>query len=227
MECSCSLLDLTYCQIQTTSDYPDILKHENNLVTMKERLFKSYPDSEISWFHYIRLKNHQSKVYLGNSLPIRYWDFVGGPSPNEVWANRGANGIDGQISSFLGWVLSSRSQIHSYIGVFGDLTAFYDIQSFWIYHQYKEKFKKLNIQIWIINNQGGQIFQKLLRDPVFLNQHSLRFNKISEMFDITYYRFESPAQCDDSVLKTPGLKIIEVLPNMEQQMHFDREWSQV
>jgi len=227
LERSGAISDLTCCQIEVTTEYPNILKQKEHLSKTKEQLIKSYPDSEISWFHCIRNMTQNSYVYLGNSLPIRYWDFVEGPTPNEVWANRGANGIDGQISSFLGWVLSHHDQTHPFVGIFGDLTAFYDMQAFWIYHKYKEQFELLDIQIWIINNQGGQIFQKLLQDPVFINQHSLRFDKLFEMFCILYHRFESFEKFDDSLLKFRGLKVIEVIPNMEQQKLFDQHWSKL
>ena len=42
-------------------------------------------------------------VFLGNSLPIREWDLAADPSqPAELSASRGLNGIDGQLSTFLG-----------------------------------------------------------------------------------------------------------------------------
>lgn len=43
-------------------------------------------------------------IYLGNSMPVRYWNsFAQTSIPTEnVRANRGANGIDGQISGFWG-----------------------------------------------------------------------------------------------------------------------------
>ena len=63
-------------------------------------------------------------IYLGNSMPVRYWNsFAQMAVPTEnVRANRGANGIDGQISGFLG--VSARCS-RSWALV-GDLTAMYD-----------------------------------------------------------------------------------------------------
>ena len=52
-------------------------------------------------------------IYLGNSMPVRYWNsFAQTAIPTEnVRANRGANGIDGQISGFLG--VSARCSVPS------------------------------------------------------------------------------------------------------------------
>ena len=61
-----------------------------------------------------------SLVYLGNSLPIREWDLYATRRRRFSFAaNRGANGIDGQLSTFLGMAEDGRENWC----VVGDLTA--------------------------------------------------------------------------------------------------------
>ena len=71
-----------------------------------EELLESYLDSEPGLMR--ALSAHASSgsgVFLGNSLPIREWnDFAQWDRPvPEIRANRGVNGIDGQLSTWLGW----------------------------------------------------------------------------------------------------------------------------
>lgn len=65
-------------------------------------------------------------VFVSASLPIRYVDWFRPPlaSPPEVHANRGVNGIDGVIASFLG-AASARDRFAAL--VIGDVAARYDL----------------------------------------------------------------------------------------------------
>ena len=76
-----------------------------------------------------------SLLFLGNSLPIREWDQVasyGEPHKNLKYiANRGANGIDGLISTFLGACELDRTNFC----LVGDLSALYDLSALWIFNQ--------------------------------------------------------------------------------------------
>ncbi|MFN4173617.1 MAG: thiamine pyrophosphate-binding protein, partial [Parachlamydiaceae bacterium] len=98
-----------------------------------------------------------SLIYLGNSLPIREWDKAATPRQKHfrIEASRGLNGIDGQISTFLGL---SEAKRHN-IGIFGDLTTLYDLQALW----FLASLDHPNIQIVIINNGGGMIFDQMYR----------------------------------------------------------------
>ncbi len=127
------------------------------------------------------------RLFLGNSLPIREWDLVASREPRgiEVGANRGANGIDGQLSTFLGWCRPGPNY-----ALVGDLTALYDLNAPWIIPQLDIA---IGIRIFIINNGGGRIFSRVpalrridggVRDRIIENSHSLRFGAWAEMFGI-------------------------------------------
>ena len=72
-----------------------------------------------------------------------------------VRANRGANGIDGQISSWLG---ASAAEQNAW-GIFGDLTALYDIAGLKMLSQVECRGRVLVV----INNGGGKIFGNVPR----------------------------------------------------------------
>lgn len=127
-----------------------------------------------------------ARVYLGNSLPIREWDLVAARDRAfEYEANRGANGIDGQLSTFFGWCDPSRDNVC----VVGDLTTIYDLNAPWIVPQLGHD----RFRIVIVNNGGGRIFGRVaslraldasLRERVIENVHAVRFDHWAAMWNI-------------------------------------------
>jgi len=128
-----------------------------------------------------------SRVYLGNSLPIREWDLVATRAKHFAYeANRGANGIDGQLSTFFGQCDPARNNVC----VVGDLTAIYDFNAPWIVPQLPPD---LRFRIVIVNNGGGRIFSRvaslnaldaMTRERIIENAHALRFDDWARMWNI-------------------------------------------
>lgn len=144
--------------------------------------YQTDPTSEAAQIHHLsQLIPEGSLVYLGNSLPIRHWDLAAGLRRFEVFANRGVNGIDGQISTFLGLCSEAKENW----AVIGDLTALYDLAAPWILPQLAAK----KIAIVVVNNGGGQIFKKMYSSEVFLNAHQLHFEGLSAFWKLKYERW--------------------------------------
>ena len=188
------------------------LERESRLLSLIEQL----PLSEPSWF--LRLQQQtslNSLLFLGNSMPIRYWDLVGGTHEkhsNEVYSSRGANGIDGQMSTFLGCTKEGVENVC----VLGDLTTLYDLSAPWVVRQLSQR----SIHIFVINNGGGQIFKQIFDDKNFENSHNLKFENWAKMFDAKYFKWQELS--DVSHLPKNSLNIIEVVPNNAQTEKF---WS--
>jgi len=143
-----------------------------------EKILDDEPQSELSMIRALsrELAPH-TRVYLGNSLPIREWDLAAERKPFEYEANRGANGIDGQLSTFFGWCAPDAINV----AILGDLTALYDLNAPWIVPQLDARF-----EIVIINNRGGRIFERVATADrrLVINDHDLHFDKWGEMFGI-------------------------------------------
>ncbi len=122
-----------------------------------------------------------SFVYLGNSLPIREWNRFAtfADCGFTIGENRGANGIDGQVSSFLGW---ARPGVENW-AVLGDLTALYDLSALWALRHLDD----LLLRIVVINNGGGRIFQRMFQNPRFQNRHATTFGAWAEMWGAEHY----------------------------------------
>ena len=147
-------------------------------------LLQKHPLSEPALIRDFSQKIPQhSLLFLGNSLPIREWNGVATYAPDKkikFLGQRGANGIDGLISSFLGTIEPNRANWC----LIGDLSALYDLSSLWAFHQLK---KKPACFIVVVNNSGGQIFSSLFNNPLFINAHSLNFKGWAEMWGFHYY----------------------------------------
>ncbi len=88
-----------------------------------DELTQKFPDAEISYFKKINdLIAEKSKVYLGNSLVIRFFELT--QTKNfEIFGNRGVNGIDGQLASAIGLAMGTKDDVYC---ILGDVTTFYD-----------------------------------------------------------------------------------------------------
>jgi 2-succinyl-5-enolpyruvyl-6-hydroxy-3-cyclohexene-1-carboxylate synthase len=107
-----------------------------------------------------------SLLYLSNSLSIRLWERHNPDQKKNFHyrANRGVNGIDGQVSSFLGAAASSQNMQESKTKpeswmLVGDLTLLYDSNGLDFLRFLRNS--SLPTRIVLLDNGGGQIFRKL------------------------------------------------------------------
>jgi 2-succinyl-5-enolpyruvyl-6-hydroxy-3-cyclohexene-1-carboxylate synthase len=127
----------------------------------------------------------KSHVYLGNSLPIRIWDQTAARNPKglRITASRGLNGIDGQISTFLGLCRPDQENW----AILGDLTTLYDLAGPWFIPQ----MKSMPFTIVVLNNGGGRIFEPLFPIPQMINAHTLNFKPLADLWGLDYERWET------------------------------------
>lgn len=199
-----------------------------SVATIPSRLSEiidAYPKSEPAWIRHLSLAIPAgARVFLGNSLPIREWNLAAShaKSGTAFFANRGANGIDGIVSTFLG---VSATACESWL-VIGDLSTLYDLSAPWILNQLLTGKRR----IVVINNGGGKIFSRVdsLRSlpdaarEVIENHHSLAFESWARMWGMSYLRAESPEQL---VGLPVGNAVIEIAPDAEETEVFWKKWS--
>lgn len=172
-------------------------------------LLARYPNSEQGMIYQLSKWMKGDSLYLGNSLPIREWDSSSSHDypPARVAANRGANGIDGQISTFLGWAHPNSENWC----LIGDLTALYDLSSLWATSQIDAK----KIRIVVINNGGGQIFHRMFKKEIFVNKHDLSFEYWAKMWNWSYEKWHTIPGVE-AKQNLADLQIIELCPDWEQ-----------
>jgi 2-succinyl-5-enolpyruvyl-6-hydroxy-3-cyclohexene-1-carboxylate synthase len=192
-------------------DFFHWLENDRKYQSEIENLFQLYPLSEAALVHELSKRvSSNAFVYLGNSLPIREWDAYADHYEKNLYvqANRGMNGIDGQISTFFGACSKSRSNW----GIVGDLTAIYDLAAPWILKEMKE----IDVNLVIINNGGGKIFHRLFPLKEIQNLHPFRFKSLAELWQISYETYtQIPNKIEDK-----GQRLIEIIPSEEETISF-------
>lgn len=94
----------------------------------------------------------QCALHLANSSVVRYAQLFTIPDTVEVCCNRGTSGIEGSLSTAVGYAAASTKL--NFV-VIGDLSFFYDMNALWNNHFGS------NLRILLLNNGGGEIFHTL------------------------------------------------------------------
>lgn len=144
--------------VEPWGDVLDHLRDAGRRQARIDELLEAFPASEPAMVRTLSAyASLASSLYLGNSLPVREWNqFAQWRRPvTDVRANRGANGIDGQLSTWLGWTADAPDAW----ALVGDLTALYDLAAPALLGQAQPAGRVLAV----INNAGGRIFDRLPR----------------------------------------------------------------
>ncbi len=94
-------------------------------------------------------------LYVGNSMPVRDLDgyLPAGPRTIRCLGNRGANGIDGVVSSALG---AAAADVGPVVLIVGDVSFLHDLNAL-----LAARLQRLSATIVLVNNDGGGIFSFL------------------------------------------------------------------
>ncbi|WP_395717387.1 2-succinyl-5-enolpyruvyl-6-hydroxy-3-cyclohexene-1-carboxylic-acid synthase [Prosthecobacter sp.] len=187
---------------------------------------EKFEQSEPNWMRkLIEVIPARSRVFLGNSLPIRELNLaLKSAQPGvDFFANRGANGIDGLVSTFLGVSASHREECWLIVG---DLSTLYDLAAPWVIAQMDHP----KLRIVVINNGGGKIFSRVnsLRAlsekslAVIENRHELGFEPWAQMWGMEYVQTDDASDLVD-LLHVPI--VIEIRPNPLQTEAFWKDWQ--
>lgn len=183
-----------------------------------------HPDSEPAQFRVLsEMIPADAILFTGNSMPIREWNLCAHPeSPHHARALRGANGIDGNLSAFLGLAADAREAW----GIVGDLTALYDASALWMLAQMECPV----LRIVIIQNSGGKIFSRLpsLRNltvnerRLMENPHQTSFHGWASQWGLAH-RIHHGSLSSLPVL--PDRVVLELHPDSAATESFWHDWG--
>ncbi|WP_430784629.1 2-succinyl-5-enolpyruvyl-6-hydroxy-3-cyclohexene-1-carboxylic-acid synthase [Virgibacillus flavescens] len=172
-----------------------------------------------------------STLYVGNSMAVRDLDtfFMTTPKKLAVLANRGANGIDGMVSSGLGAAASGQPTTL----LLGDLSFFHDMNGLLAAKHYR-----INLTILLINNDGGGIFSFLPQQEnkeqfelLFGTPHGIDFSHAIDMYGGTHEVVTNINQLEDKLFASyqlEGLSVIEVKTDRNHNLEWHREqWKNI
>ncbi|WP_010678522.1 2-succinyl-5-enolpyruvyl-6-hydroxy-3-cyclohexene-1-carboxylic-acid synthase [Bacillus timonensis] len=204
----------------------NIVKENVNMVHKEESLFEGKVFTELQ-----EILPVGSSLFVGNSMPIRDLDtfFMNNEKSIHVLGNRGANGIDGLVSTAMG--ISSQNE--KTVLVIGDLSFYHDLNGL-----LAAKHHQLNITIVLINNDGGGIFsflpqsheekhfETLFGTPIGLDyEHAVKMygGKFTSVKDWVEFRAAIVASFNGQ-----GLHVVEVKTDRQENVMIHRKmWNNV
>ncbi|MCI5052204.1 MAG: 2-succinyl-5-enolpyruvyl-6-hydroxy-3-cyclohexene-1-carboxylic-acid synthase [Simkaniaceae bacterium] len=140
---------------------------------------------ELCFFYDLNeLINENSALFIGNSMPIREANHLLFPDKmGPVFANRGASGIDGNLSTAIGICRGLEMPL---VAIVGDLTFLHDVSAL-------SMLRDDPILIIVINNNGGGIFsfqpiaaEVEIFEEYFATPQEINLKKIAESYGIDY-----------------------------------------
>ncbi|MGX0250959.1 2-succinyl-5-enolpyruvyl-6-hydroxy-3-cyclohexene-1-carboxylate synthase [Staphylococcus hominis] len=155
-------------------------------------------------------------LFVSNSMPIRDVDNLLFDSEVEVYANRGANGIDGVISTALGIAVHKRVTL-----LIGDLAFYHDMNGLLM-----AKLNDIHINIVILNNDGGGIFSYLPQktaaeqyfERLFGTPTGLNFEYTAMLYDFSFKRLNNITDFSQVSFSNMNSYIYEMITNREDNL---------
>lgn len=152
LDCFLSILDKNSSGEST--NFVTLWKNKSDELEKKSNDYQSQlPFCDLSIFKQLfPLLPVNAALQLGNSSTIRNAQLFSLGNNISVYCNRGTSGIDGSLSTAVGF---AAAHPHLTFLVIGDLSFFYDVNGLWNRHISK------NLRILLVNNGGGEIFHLL------------------------------------------------------------------
>ncbi|MCY0884302.1 MAG: thiamine pyrophosphate-dependent enzyme, partial [Firmicutes bacterium] len=152
-------------------------------------------------------------VLAGNSMPVRDLDsfYWGSDPPLRLWGNRGANGIDGVVSTALGLAAGAGRAV----AILGDLSFYHDMNGL-----LAAKWHRLQGAVVVVNNDAGGIFRYLpqaalpgdLYRELFDTPHGIDFSGVATLYGLPYRRAATVGEVEEALARAEvegGLWVID------------------
>lgn len=181
-------------------------------------------ESKAAWL-ISQLLPANTPLFIANSMPVRDVEFFWKPNSLRIkpYFNRGANGIDGSLSTALGIAHQHHTSLGS-IMLTGDLALLHDTNGFLL----RNKFLG-HLTIVLINNNGGGIFEMLPIanfDPpfedFFATPQNINFADLCVTYGVDYELISSWHQLEEKlrILPSQGIRVLEIPTNRKR----DAQW---
>lgn len=166
---------------------------EDKVNQLRDEFIENLEFSDLKAFELIGQKIPENTViHLGNSSPVRYALIHQRVENAMYFSNRGTAGIDGCLSTAVGFA-SDSDKLNTII--LGDLSFFYDSNALW------NKYIGANLRIIVIHNGGGNIFG-MIKGPSdspafeehFFTGNTHKAEVLAKAFGLDYFKAENEAE---------------------------------
>lgn len=172
-------------------------------------------------------------IFIANSMPVRDVEYFWKPNNLEIqpFFNRGANGIDGTLSTALGIAHRSVSgaelRHQPCVMLTGDLALLHDSNGFLLSHKLVG-----HLTIVLINNRGGGIFEMLpisQFDPpfeeFFATPQEIDFAQLCATYNVEYELITGWEQLQQRLNPLPekGMRVLELRTDRKADAKWRKE----
>lgn len=184
--------------------HEEFISREQNLSDMKitEQLLEFIPANSV--------------LQLANSTSVRWTQLFPARPDLTYVCNRGTSGIDGSLSTAVGYATSTNKLT---VFLTGDLSFIYDSNGLW------NNVLPPNLKIIVMNNNGGNIFRfigdkELMKDSLdyFTTPHQVNIEMLSRAYGVDYLQCTSSENLSDiltELFNTANTTILEIKTNSE------------
>jgi len=184
--------------------HQEFISSEHNLSDMKitEQLLEFIPENSV--------------LQLANSTSVRWTQLFPARPDLTYVCNRGTSGIDGSLSTAVGYATSTNKLT---VFLTGDLSFIYDSNGLW------NNLLPPNLKIIVMNNNGGNIFRfigdkELMKDSLdyFTTPHRVNIEMLSRAYGVDYLQCTSSENLSDTLTElfnTANTSILEIKTNSE------------
>ncbi|KAI3796239.1 hypothetical protein L1987_38906 [Smallanthus sonchifolius] len=190
--------------------------------------------------------DYGSAMFVGNSMPIRDADMYGnGSSLGEctrgndtssvsgfpfhwiqVAGNRGASGIDGLLSTAVGYAVGHNKRV---VCVIGDVSFLHDTNGLALL---KQRISREQMTIIVINNHGGAIFSLLpiantaeeeILNKYFYTSHNVGIQNLCSAHGVKHVHVHTKAELQNALIKSQHEEadcVIEVESSIDANANF-------
>lgn len=178
-------------------------------------------EGKVAWLLSQKLPLNTS-IFIANSMSVRYAEFFWQKNHKQfnVYFSRGANGIDGTLSTALGVAYQNEITIL----LTGDLALLHDTNGFLI----NKNFQGCLI-ILLMNNNGGGIFEMLpisnyknVFESYFATPQNINFEQLTKTYNIEYQLMENWGKLEKQLTKLPsdGIHLWEIKTNRKNDINY-------
>lgn len=189
----------------------------NQILSNNDNLF----EGKVAWLLSQKLPA-QTSIFFANSMSVRYAEFFWQKNSKQfdIYFSRGANGIDGTLSTALGVAYKYKATIL----LTGDLALLHDTNGFLINNHFLGC-----LIIMLINNNGGGIFEMLpisnyenVFENYFATPQNVDFRQLTKSYNIKYELINNWEELEEKLTNLPsqGIHLWEINTNRKSDMNY-------
>jgi len=203
---------------ETISNYSNDFQAHKDVVTKRHDAFvENAVLSDMSVVtQLLKLAPANTQLHLANSTSVRWTQLFPTRKDLTYFCNRGTSGIDGSLSTAVGYAYSSKQNT---VFLTGDLSFIYDSNGLW------NSYITDNFKIIVLNNNGGNIFRfigdkELMAKSLdfFTTPHNVKIKPLVEAYGLQYIACNKTEELEislEALFKADKATVLEVFTDAD------------